>query len=111
MAKNKGKSQPQNVALDINSPEFLGALFALPPDEKLLVIDLLRKVSQMTWDQVYRDKGLHWEEIHSVKPPTHLGIDKWYSVRVSRGRRAVACRVGNTMRLLTIPPDHDSTYQ
>jgi hypothetical protein len=62
----------------------------------------------MTWDQVYRDKGLKWEKIGSIKPPT--GIDVIYSLRITQSRRATAYRDGDFIRLLTIAPDHDSTY-
>lgn len=57
---------------------------------------------------MYRDLGLKWEKITSFRPPT--GIDAIYSLRITRARRATACRDGDFMRLLTIAPDHDATY-
>lgn len=71
-------------------------------------METLKKIRQMTWGQVYRDHGLKWEKIVSVKPPE--GIDALYSFRITQGRRAVAYREGDFMRLYVIPPDHDSTY-
>jgi hypothetical protein len=62
----------------------------------------------MTWQQVYRDNGLKWEKIVSVKPPEGVGF--LYSLRISQSRRATAFREGNFMRFLTVSPDHDSTY-
>jgi hypothetical protein len=62
----------------------------------------------MTWSQVYRDGGLKWEKIISVKPPKN--IDAIYSLRITNSRRATAYRDGEFIRLLTIAPDHDSTY-
>jgi hypothetical protein len=34
-----------------------------------------------------------------------------YSLRISRSRRATAHRDGEFLLLLTIAPDHDSTYR
>ena len=62
----------------------------------------------MTWQQVYRDNGLKWEKIVSLRPPA--GIDAVYSLRITQARRATAFREGSFMRLLTVAPDHDSTY-
>ena len=70
--------------------------------------DLNNKLLQLTWDQVYRDQGLKWEKITSIKPP--LGSDAIYSIRITQARRATAYRHGNFMRFLTIEPDHDATY-
>lgn len=47
-------------------------------------------------------------KIGSLKPPP--GIDAVYSLRTTRSRRATAWREGDTLRLLTIAPDHDATY-
>jgi hypothetical protein len=68
----------------------------------------LNKIRQLTWIQLYRDKGLKWEKISSIKPPQ--GIDAVYSLRISRARRATAHRDGDFIRFLTIAPDHDATY-
>ena len=111
MAKAKQKNQPRSVELDLNNPEFQAGLFALQNAEKLLALDMLRKVAQLTWDQVHRDKGLRWEKILSVTPDPATKADAYYSIRISRGRRAIAYRDGNIMRMVSIPPDHDSTYQ
>jgi hypothetical protein len=47
-------------------------------------------------------------KVASIKPPQ--GIDAVYSLRISQSRRATAIRDGNFIRLLTIAPDHDTTY-
>lgn len=72
------------------------------------MLNTLRKLRQITWAQVYRDAGLKWEKIDSVKPPQ--GIDAIYSLRITQGSRATAYRDGDFMRFLTIAQDHDSTY-
>ncbi|MGE0799240.1 MAG: hypothetical protein AB7G13_05565 [Lautropia sp.] len=72
------------------------------------VRDMPARLRRLTWNQVYRDKGLHWEKIISVKPPS--GIAAVYSLRITQSRRAVAYRDGDFIRLLAIPPDHDAAY-
>ncbi len=96
------------VRLDLNNPVFQAQLFGLQKPERNAAIDTLRKIRLLTWDQLYRDKGLKWEKIISVKPPPD--IDAIYSLRITQSRRCTAYREGDFMRLLTVAPDHDSTY-
>jgi hypothetical protein len=103
------KSDPQQpVLLDLNNPVFQETLLTLPKAERNAALDTLNKLRRMTWDQVYRDHGLKWERIASVKPPA--GIDALYSLRITQARRATAYRDGGFLRLLSIARDHDSTY-
>lgn len=94
--------------LDLNNPVFQRDLLGLQKAERHAALDTLAKLRQLTWNQIYRDKGLRWERIASVRPPP--GIDALYSLRITQARRAVACRDGDFIRLLSIPPDHDATY-
>lgn len=96
------------VRLDLNNPVFQEQLFALQKPERNAAIDTLKKIRQLTWAQVYRDNGLKWERVVSVKPPP--GIDAVYSLRITQSRRCTAYRDAHFMRLLTVAPDHDSTY-
>jgi hypothetical protein len=96
------------VRLDLNNPVFQEQLFNLQKPERNSAIDTLKKIRQLTWAQLYRDSGLKWEKIFSVKPPQ--GIDAIYSLRITQARRGTAYRDGDFMRMLTIAPDHDSTY-
>jgi hypothetical protein len=96
------------VRLDLNNPVFKEHLFSLQQAERNSVIDTLRKVRQLTWAQLYRDNGLKWEKMFSAKPPQ--GIDAIYSLRIAQSRRCIAYRDGEFMHLLTVAPDHDSTY-
>lgn len=96
------------VRLDLNNPVFQEHLFALQKPERNAAMDTLRKIRQLTWGQLYRDSGLKWEKIVSVKPPQ--GVDAIYSLRITQSRRCTAYRDGDFMRLLTVAPDHDSTY-
>lgn len=96
------------VRLDLNNPVFQQNLLTLQKPERHAVLDTLNKLRQLTWNQVYRDQGLKWEKIISVKPP--IGIDSLYSLRITQSRRATAYRDGEFIRLLTIAADHDSAY-
>ncbi|MDA8109652.1 MAG: hypothetical protein M0015_13640 [Betaproteobacteria bacterium] len=96
------------VQLDLNNEIFQDRWLGLDKSERERVTGTLRKIRQLTWDQVYRDPGLRWEKISSVAPPQ--GIDAVYSLRITKSRRATAVRQGNFMRFLTIEPDHDATY-
>jgi hypothetical protein len=96
------------VRLDINEPEFLDDLFEMDKADRHSALETLKKLRRMTWDQVYRDNGLKWEKIKSVAPPA--GVPAMYSLRISQSRRVIAYRDGEFLRLLAIPPDHDSTY-
>ncbi len=94
--------------LDLNNPIFQENLLTLQKPERHAALDTLNKLRRMSWNQVYRDSGLKWEKIMSVKPPT--GIDTIYSLRITQARRATAYRDGEFIRFLTIAPDHDSAY-
>lgn len=97
-----------SVRLDLNNPVFQDHLFALQKPERHSALNTLKKLRQLTWQQVYQDPGLKWEKITSVTPPA--GIDALYSIRITQARRATAYRDGEFMRLLTIAPDHDAAY-
>jgi len=103
------KTEPDAlVRLDINNPVFQENLLTLQKSERHSALDIINKLRRMTWHQVYRDNGMKWEKISSIKPPT--GIDAIYSLRITQARRATAYRDGEFIRFLTIAPDHDSTY-
>ncbi|MBM3408975.1 MAG: hypothetical protein FJY25_16945 [Betaproteobacteria bacterium] len=96
------------VLLDLNNPVFQASLFGLQKPERHAALETLKKIRQLTWIQVYRDNGLKWEKVVSVRPPP--GIEAIYSLRLTQARRATAYRDGSYMRLLTVAPEHDSTY-
>jgi len=96
------------VQLDLNNPVFQRQWFALPKEAQAGVLGTLHKLSDMTWNQLYQDRGLRWEAIQSRTGP-HGG--RLYSFRISRGFRGLAYRDGPWMRLLSLHPDHDSAYR
>lgn len=96
------------VRLDLNQPELQQELFGLTKDQQRAVLNTLRKISAMTWEQVYADRGLKWEAIGSkVTPEGH----RIYSFRCGKGFRATAYRKKGLMMLLSLHPDHDSAYR
>ncbi|MBK1632684.1 hypothetical protein CKO31_18430 [Thiohalocapsa halophila] len=102
------RDQDAKVRLDLNNPVFQDGVFGLEKPERQAALETLKKLRRLTWQQVYRDAGLKWEKIVSVKPPP--GTDALYSLRITRSRRATAYRDGAFLRLLSIATDHDSTY-
>ena len=98
------------VKLDLNNPEFQKRLLALDKSERNRVLNTLEKLLKMNWGQVYEDRGLNWEKLDN--PPVVLQPDESvYSIRVTKARRAVVTRRGDFMSFLTLPLNHDSTYE
>jgi hypothetical protein len=77
----------QTVRLDLNHPVFQRQLFRLSKIEQRNILNTLRKLTSMTWQQVYNDHGLKWEAILSKKGPEG---NKLYSFRIGKGFRGVA---------------------
>ncbi len=100
--------QARRLQLDLNNEVFQENWLTLDKSERNRVTDTLRKLRQLTWEQLYRDQGLKWEKVVSVKPPQ--GIDAVYTLRITQSRRAAAYRDRNFPRLLMIAPDHDAAY-
>ena len=98
----------RHVRLDLNNLEFQRQLFDLGKQHQRRVLLTLRKLSQMSWDQVYRDAGLKWEAISSRSGPHGVRL---YSLRMGMGLRALGFRNESFLKLLSLHPDHDSTYR
>jgi len=97
----------QHIRLDLNNPVFQRQLFNLTKSNQRNILNILRKLTNMTWQQVYSDYGLKWEAILSKIGP---GGKSLYSFRISKGFRGIAYRDGLWLRLLSLHPDHDSAY-
>jgi hypothetical protein len=102
------KPDQELVRLDLNNPVFQENLLDLPKPDRHSALETLKKLRQLTWNQIYTDQGLKWEKIASLSPPP--GIASIYSLRITKARRATAYRDGPFIRFLTIAPDHDATY-
>jgi len=101
------KPEP-TIRLDLNNPVLQEQLLRLQKVEPNAALGTLYKIRQLSWNLLYRNPGMMWEKITSIIPPAV--IHAIYSLRIRRSRRATAHRDGHYMRLLTIAPDHDSTY-
>lgn len=96
------------VELDLNSPIFQSTWETLELAEQDKAFATFEKITQLTWNQIYRDKGLKWEKIHSIPAPK--GIDALYSFRISKSIRGIGFREDHFLRVLLIEPDHDAAY-
>lgn len=101
-------SRQNPVSLDLNSPVFQRQLFDLAKKEQGEVLGTMRKLSKMTWEQVYADRGLKWEVIFSRTGPHG---ERLYSFRIGKGFRGLTVRQEDWLRILSLHPDHDSVYQ
>jgi len=93
--------------LDLNDPDLKAALSRLSETGRKEDMGTFRKIVQMNWEQIYRDKGLNWEKIKSRPGPADHSL---YSFRISRRIRGAAYRDGDFMRVLAVHEDHDSAY-
>ena len=96
------------VRLDLNHDEFLNDWFALEREDQLALFGTFRKIRQMDWEDLYRDKGIRWEAVQTRQGPTGQRV---YSLRITRRVRAIAYREGNLLCFLAIHPDHYSAYK
>jgi hypothetical protein len=96
------------IRLDLNSPEFQDVLFRLQPDDLKQVVAALRRLRELDWNALYRHTGFRWEAIEQLKI---VGTGKVYSLRLSQRVRAVGFRDRDFLRLISLHPDHDSTYK
>ena len=96
-----------NVLLDLNYHTFQVELFNLEKIEQAAFLKTCKKIKQMTWNDIYKDKGLRWEEIVSKRSTS----EKIFSIRFSGKYRAVVARSGEMMVFLSIHPAHDSAYK
>ena len=83
-------------------------LFRLEPDDLKQVVAGLRRLRGLDWNALYRHTGFRWEMIEQLKV---AGASKVYSIRLSQRVRAVGFRDGDFLRLISLHPDHDSTYK
>ena len=96
------------IRLDLNNPVFQRALFNLTKNHQRNILNTFKKLTGMTWQQVYSNRGLKWETILSQKGPKGCRL---YTFRISKGFRAIGYRDQLWMRVLSLHPDHDSAYK
>lgn len=97
-----------NVLLDLNNPVFQEDLFNLAKEDAIRVLETMKRIKEYTWADIYNDKGLRWEMIHSK-----VGHEKQclYTIRISQKFRAIVYREAQFLRFLSLHPDHDSAYK
>ncbi|OGQ17366.1 MAG: hypothetical protein A3B70_06570 [Deltaproteobacteria bacterium RIFCSPHIGHO2_02_FULL_40_11] len=115
MVKKQGKSSNlELVQCDLEYPEFQNQLKHLSDQEFNDFIRCIRKIKQMTWQQIYQTssrtqkRGLNWEVLHGQKTASDATIA---SIRVTQKFRARVTRAGCYMRFISLHPDHDSAYR
>ena len=96
------------IQLDINCPVFQEQLFNLEKLEQRALLNTLKKIRKLGWNELHKDKGIRWELITSEKTSKGNNI---YSFRFSRKYRATAYRDKNYLVLLALFVDHDSAYK
>lgn len=89
------------IELDLNDEGFQNDFFALEKNDVTKVMSTLKKLRQMTWEQIYQDHGLHWEWIEDKD---------YYTIRASQKIRFSARRVESGIQFFGVFTDHDSAY-
>ena len=97
-----------NALPDLNYPKFQEELVNLEKIEQTSFLKTCKKIRQMSWEMIYKDSGLKWEEITTKR--TTNG-DKVFSLRFSQKSRVTVVRVGEYMTFMSIHTDHDSAYK
>lgn len=92
------------IELDLNQETFQADFLRLQKIEALAFIKTLRKLKSISWAELHQDRGLRWESTKSLRKNT-------YTIRITLKCRAVVERDGNTLRFLSLHPDHDSAYR
>lgn len=95
------------VLIDMNNRQFQDVLFNLEKIEQRALLNTLRKISKLSWEELYQDKGIRWELITSE---TSEDINA-YSFRFSQKYRGTGYRNGNYLMLLNLFVDHDGAYK
>ncbi|MFX4303708.1 hypothetical protein ACOJUR_15810 [Alicyclobacillus tolerans] len=96
-----------SVRLDLNNEVFQEHWLSLEKQQQLDVLRTLKKIRQMTRQQIYSDQGLRWEKILSKKGPGGRDI---FTIRVTKEHRAIVYRREEWMIFLSLHPNHDSAY-
>ena len=90
------------VLLDLNAPTFQSDFFDLDANEVKKMLKTLKKLRGLTWNEVFRDHGLKWEEVKSMPGK--------YTIRLSQSYRAIVIRDGAWMRFAALHQDHEGAY-
>lgn len=95
------------IKLDLNDANFQNDLINLEKIEVFAFTKTLKKIMQLSWQELYYDNGLKWE---AIKGKQTASGNKIYTFRFSQKYRATALREGDILRILALCVDHDSAY-
>ena len=82
------------VLLDLNYPAFQSELFELDAPELKKIIKIFKKLRGMSWNDVFKDRGLKWEAPKSTPGK--------FTIRRSQSYRAIVVRADCWMRFQTL---------
>ena len=122
MAKQKPNSkstQQELILLDLNSETLKEQLVSFKSkhfNELLAALEKFqKKVERLTWQQLYQQSsknpknktGINYEPLNrKTKSGRRVA-----TVRITAKVRALVCRMGKYMVVISIHPDHDSAYR
>jgi hypothetical protein len=92
------------MRFDLNQPAFQQDLFVLEKAKLLAFFKTLRKLQQLSWQEIYNDNGLKWEAIKSSDPPLYI-------IYITQKCRAIVQRKDDEVSFVSLHPDHDSAYE
>ena len=89
------------VLLDLNYPRFPSELFVLGAPKIKEVFKALRKLKVLTWNEVFQDHSLKWEELKSLPDDCGHGLANGVTALHRTGPRAVR---GSKWNLVGVRP-------
>ncbi len=95
------------MKLDLNFPEFQKDLLALEKKEVLAVINTLKKLQKLSFEQLLKSPGLNLEKLKKLKTKDGIAL---YSIRITKKFRAVVTFQGDYIRFVSLHPNHDTAY-
>lgn len=70
-------------------------------------------LASMTWEEIYRHKGLGWDEVEEVnmkfRIPAGVKRDRLHHIKISKKGRMWGYREGNTFHVVWLDPNHEVT--
>ena len=91
-------------------PAFDEAVMAAELQERKAAAKLLILLQQLELPQLWSHPGLNFEKLYGMIEP--LSGEQLYSLRVTRGTRAIACLLrGPVLVLVSLHTQHDKAYR
>lgn len=91
-------------------PAFDEAVMAAALPERKAAAKMLLILQQLELPQLWSHPGLNFEKLHGMIEP--LSGEQLYSLRVTRGTRAISCLLkGPVLVLVSLHTQHDKAYR